>query len=506
MRLLIVLFAIGFLVTAVAVLSYWDQQNLMSRIIQNPNLVSDAEMDASDIRQGLIELLQLLLRLGTGITFIVWFQRAYKNLTPLGADDLRFSSGWAIGGWFVPFLNLVRPWQIMSDIWRASDPEPTARAGVAWKQRRVPVLVHAWWTLFILTNLLGVAADRLTQAADTPDARLIGGRLWIATYVLLLLLTILAYLLVTQVTRREEHARSLGVPMADAPTGPAAPGPSPSGPSSGQTPGQAPTTTPLGPPPGTSPDPTSGWSERPRTEGLAVAALVLALVAFLVPVLPAIIALVLAARAAGRIRTSHGALAGAGVVVAARVVATAALVVVPVGILVAAASLQQTTQSEGRPTAAATPPATTITAATELPPTTTAVTPPPSTVRGRRAHLDDVRPGRCFNLLNKQAESIDTVRVVPCRQAHDEEVFALVRLPDRPYPGDDRVYDLAEKACEAHLHAYTGKTADDLPDNVFSGAYPPTREAWVAGSRSATCTLTELSGGQLTGSLRHPGA
>jgi hypothetical protein len=97
----------------------------------------------------------------------------------------------------------------MSDIWRASDPELAGRPGAAWKQRRVSLLVHLWWILFLLANVLGIVANRLTQAADTPGEALIGTRLWIASDGLLLPLTVLAYLLVTQVTRREAHAAHL---------------------------------------------------------------------------------------------------------------------------------------------------------------------------------------------------------------------------------------------------------------------------------------------------------
>ena len=53
---------------------------------------------------------------------IAWTHRLYRNLEPLGFRELRFGSGWAVGGWFVPFLNLVRPKQIVNDIWRAGDP------------------------------------------------------------------------------------------------------------------------------------------------------------------------------------------------------------------------------------------------------------------------------------------------------------------------------------------------------------------------------------------------
>lgn len=45
----------------------------------------------------------------TVVFFLIWLNRSYKNLTPLGAQDLAYSSGWAVGYWFIPFVNLVRP-------------------------------------------------------------------------------------------------------------------------------------------------------------------------------------------------------------------------------------------------------------------------------------------------------------------------------------------------------------------------------------------------------------
>ncbi len=64
----------------------------------------------------------------------------------------------------------------------------------------------------------------------------------------------------------------------------------------------------------------------PRTEGLAVAALVVAIVGvFVCGVLAGIVALVLASQAQQRIAASNGRLTGAGMVTAARVVAIVAI-------------------------------------------------------------------------------------------------------------------------------------------------------------------------------------
>src|SRR5262249_13965466 len=63
----------------------------------------------------------LLLTIAIIVVFIVWFHRAAKNNVALGRRRARYSPGWAIGGWFIPFANLVIPAQIAQDLWRGSD-------------------------------------------------------------------------------------------------------------------------------------------------------------------------------------------------------------------------------------------------------------------------------------------------------------------------------------------------------------------------------------------------
>jgi Domain of unknown function (DUF4328) len=121
------------------VLAMWvdvREIQLMNRIVDGdfPEL---SELDASDDRQALAGSLVLLTFVGTIVVYLVWFSRAYKNLTSLGATDLRYGSGWAIGAWFVPILNLWRPKQIANDIWRASDPAaPPDQEQLAFETRR----------------------------------------------------------------------------------------------------------------------------------------------------------------------------------------------------------------------------------------------------------------------------------------------------------------------------------------------------------------------------------
>jgi len=72
---------------------------------------------------GTVSIFNLIVLIVTVIVFLICQHRAYNNLPPLGVPRPDFSSGWVVGSWFVPFLNLFRPYQIMKYIRDKSDPE-----------------------------------------------------------------------------------------------------------------------------------------------------------------------------------------------------------------------------------------------------------------------------------------------------------------------------------------------------------------------------------------------
>jgi hypothetical protein len=81
----------------------------------------------------------------TATVFIIWFHRAYRNLGSLGVAQLRWGTGWAVGGWFVPLLNFVRPKSIANDIWRGSDPAASTEVADFEPQGPVPWFHNLWW-------------------------------------------------------------------------------------------------------------------------------------------------------------------------------------------------------------------------------------------------------------------------------------------------------------------------------------------------------------------------
>jgi hypothetical protein len=91
------------------------------------------------------------------VAFLAWFHRAYRNLERLGVGELRFGTGWAIGAWLIPGVNLALPKLIANDIWRASAPG-IDRTGRGWRALGVSSLIHAWWLLLVTAAAAAIVA------------------------------------------------------------------------------------------------------------------------------------------------------------------------------------------------------------------------------------------------------------------------------------------------------------------------------------------------------------
>jgi hypothetical protein len=159
----------------------------------NPDQVAN-----SDPIQTIVGLLQSGLGIVTGITFLKWIYRAYKNIQGFGAEGLRFSPGWAVGYYFIPILSLIRPVQVMSEIWRASD-DPSN-----WKGRPGSWLIASWWTLFLLYTGITQISLEIAIQASTNDQWTLAAVLAILGDLFSIPLSIAALRLVTEIYRRQK--------------------------------------------------------------------------------------------------------------------------------------------------------------------------------------------------------------------------------------------------------------------------------------------------------------
>jgi hypothetical protein len=84
-----------------------------------------------------------------------WIYRAHANLRDMGIEGLEFTPGWAVGCYFVPFVNLIKPFQAMRELWTTCHGEDDRFGGEA------PYEVKVWWGAWIVGNILSSVSLRI---------------------------------------------------------------------------------------------------------------------------------------------------------------------------------------------------------------------------------------------------------------------------------------------------------------------------------------------------------
>jgi hypothetical protein len=160
---------------------------------------ADAEQRA-DARSRAIGALTLVALACTAVLWLVWLHRAYSNLVFVGSKRVRFSPTWAVGYWFIPFLNLVRAYQVMKDLWLRSDSR-NDRDG--YDDLPAPVLLRGWWGVSVswaaLESLFAGLAHDARTAEQLSDATHMG----IAVGGVGIVATVLAIRVVREIDRRQ---------------------------------------------------------------------------------------------------------------------------------------------------------------------------------------------------------------------------------------------------------------------------------------------------------------
>lgn len=109
-------------------------------------------------------LAMMAIALINAILVLTWIQHANHNARHLGATDMKYTPGWAVGWFFVPIAWFWKPYQAMKEIWRAS-------ANPAdWRREQASPLLHWWWALWIVPfwggDIVNWAVGRTLDAAD----------------------------------------------------------------------------------------------------------------------------------------------------------------------------------------------------------------------------------------------------------------------------------------------------------------------------------------------------
>lgn len=117
----------------------------------------------------------------------------------------------------------------------------------------------------------------------------------------------------------------------------------------------------------------------------------------------------------------------------------------------------------------------------------------------------ELEVGTCFNDEGEigAEQQVSSVPVVDCEEPHDNEVFALVDLPEGEFPAD--VADQAQEICDGEV--FTEYLGVPMMESEYS-AMPiyPTAETWAEGDREVVCALYRDDLEKMTGLQRGAGA
>lgn len=190
-------------IALVGILTTWNVLRLVNDI-GGGELVSNQQVENADSAMAGSGILQLLFLIGTAVAWCIWQHRAHSNLLSLGSQGLRFTPGWAVGYWFIPFINLVRPYEAMRELWQASDPGAT----LGWRSGQVTPVIGWWWGAFVLSGLVGRVGARFPD--DSLDQISVGLYFLISSDALFISAAILAIFLLRGINRRQEGRGRIG--------------------------------------------------------------------------------------------------------------------------------------------------------------------------------------------------------------------------------------------------------------------------------------------------------
>lgn len=129
--------------------------------------ITPEEAEANDLRELLCAAFFIIAYIVSIVTFIQWFRRAYFNLHQK-VSYLGFSEGWAAGSWFVPFINLVRPYKIMKELYQETKAYLTDK-GVNVDETLTTTILGWWWALWLVNGFVGNLVFRISLNAETID-------------------------------------------------------------------------------------------------------------------------------------------------------------------------------------------------------------------------------------------------------------------------------------------------------------------------------------------------
>src|SRR6185369_9903078 len=148
----------------------------------------------------LLAILDFFIYLATVVFFLMWLYRSHNNLRAFNQwSRLDSSAGWAVGSFFIPFVNLVVPYRAVKEVWQKSWPADEAVLSAPSPPASFPL----WWLFWLLSNFANNISLRLTFDESVPQGTATIVSMFAGA--LSILAAVFAYLVVDAIDKRQEE-------------------------------------------------------------------------------------------------------------------------------------------------------------------------------------------------------------------------------------------------------------------------------------------------------------
>jgi hypothetical protein len=167
--------------------------------------INDPQVLAVAFLQLGLGLMQVAVYIVTIVAFLMWLYRSYENLPSFGVrrNNIKYSSGWAVGSFFVPFVSLVVPYRAMKELWNKSVPNSEEM----FSDLGPPGFFPLWWAVWLVSNFANQLYFRLSWRGQLTAE--VSATFGVLTGILDILAAILAIMVVREIDRQQTESAKL---------------------------------------------------------------------------------------------------------------------------------------------------------------------------------------------------------------------------------------------------------------------------------------------------------
>ena len=109
-----------------------------------------------------MSMIQIVMFAAIAFLFLRLLYKAVQKAESFDPPFTYVSPGWAVGYWFVPLMNLYRPFEVVKALFQACAGQAGGKPAAGQQ------LLGAWWALLLLSNILSMVVARMGIDLTTP--------------------------------------------------------------------------------------------------------------------------------------------------------------------------------------------------------------------------------------------------------------------------------------------------------------------------------------------------